>query len=169
MSQQNCFLFISPVYLDRGGSLAEPTAGLLSPECCEEFSSQYVKRIVDAVQTDEFAVIYHNCGDNVALMKDGIYGIGAMGYHFGDAVRMTDMLVGAPADVLVMGNVSPAQQFRGGTPESIREETLKIMAQCCGNANFVISSGCDIPPQSGWENIDSFFAAAAEYYRNLYK
>lgn len=149
-----------------GVMIAEPLGGLLSPAMAEEFSHAYVKRIVEAVQTDEFAVIYHNCGDNVALMKDGIYGIGAMGYHFGDAVRMTDMLVGAPADVLVMGNVSPAQQFRGGTPESIREETLKIMAQCCGNANFVISSGCDIPPQSSWENIDSFFAAAAEYYKN---
>ena len=149
-----------------GVMIAEPLGGLLSPAMAEEFSHAYVKRIVEAVQTDEFAVIYHNCGDNVALMKDGIYGLGAMGYHFGDAVRMTDMLVGAPADVLVMGNVSPAQQFRGGTPESIREETLKIMAQCCGNANFVISSGCDIPPQSSWENIDSFFAAAAAYYKN---
>ena len=148
-----------------GVMIAEPLGGLLSPAMAEEFSHTYVKRIVGAVQTDTFAVIYHNCGDNVALMKDGIYGIGAMGYHFGDAVRMADMLTGAPADVLVMGNVSPAQQFRGGTPESIREETLKIMADCCANANFVISSGCDIPPQSSWENIDGFFAAAAEYYR----
>ena len=69
------------------------------------------------------------------------------------------------ADALVMGNVSPARQFRGGTPESIRESTLQIMEACCGNANFVISSGCDIPPQSAWENIDSFFAAAVEFYQ----
>ena len=26
--------------------------------------------------------------------------------------------------------------------------------------NFVISGGCDIPPQSPWDNIDAFFAAA---------
>lgn len=149
-----------------GVMMAEPLGGLLSPTMAEEFSHTYVRRIIEAVQTDEFAVIYHNCGDNVALMKDGIYRLGAMGYHFGDAVTMADMLAGAPEDVLVMGNVSPARQFRGGTPDSIRESTLEIMEACCGNPNFVISSGCDIPPQSAWENIDSFFSAAADFYNN---
>lgn len=148
-----------------GVMMAEPLGGLLSPAMAEEFSHTYVKQIIEAVQTDEFGVVYHNCGDNIALMKGGIYNLGAMGYHFGDAVKMADMLPGAPADVLVMGNVSPAFQFRGGTPESIREETLKIMGQCCQAPNFVISSGCDIPPLSPWENADAFFAAAAEFYR----
>ena len=149
-----------------GVMMAEPLGGLLSPTMAEEFSHTYVRRIIEAVQTDEFAVIYHNCGDNVALMKDGIYRLGAIGYHFGDAVTMADMLAGAPEDVLVMGNGSPARQFRGGTPDSIRESTLEIMEACCGNPNFVISSGCDIPPQSAWENIDSFFSAAADFYNN---
>ena len=149
-----------------GVMMAEPLGGLLSPTMAEEFSHTYVRRIIEAVQTDEFAVIYHNCGDNVALMKDGIYRLGAIGYHFGDAVTMADMLAGAPEDVLVMGNVSPARQFRGGTPDSIRESTLEIMEACCGNPNFVISSGCDIPPQSAWENIDSFFSAAADFSNN---
>ena len=98
-------------------------------------------------------------------MKEGIYTLGAMGYHFGDAIRLADMFVGAPADVLIMGNVSPSAQFRNGTPVSIREATHKVMAECCGNPNFVISSGCDIPPQCSWDNIDSFFAAAADFYK----
>ena len=149
-----------------GVVIAEPLTGLLSPGLAREFSHPYVQKLIAAVQTDDFCVIYHNCGDNVPHMITDLYQLGALGYHFGDAINMLDILPQAPKDVLVMGNVSPAQQFRGGTPESIREETLKIMAQCCGNANFVISSGCDIPPQSSWENIDSFFAAAAEYYKN---
>ncbi len=28
-----------------------------------------------------------------------------------------------------------------------------------GYPNFLISSGCDIPPITPWENIDAFFAA----------
>ena len=147
-----------------GVMMAEPLGGLLSPAMAEEFSHTYVRKIIEAVQTDDFALVYHNCGDNVPLMKKGIYNLGAMGYHFGDAIRMADMLEGAPADALVMGNVSPAFQFRGGTPASIREETLKVMGECCVAPNFVISSGCDIPPMSSWENADAFFAAAAEFY-----
>ena len=147
-----------------GVMMAEPLAGLLSPALAREFSHPYVKQIIDAIQDDNFAVIYHNCGDNVALMKDDIYQIGAMGYHFGDAVKMTDMLPGAPDDALVMGNVSPAQQFLGGTPASMSASTQEIMAQCCHKPNFVISSGCDIPPLSSWDNIDAFFAAATRFY-----
>lgn len=144
--------------------IAEPLAGLLSPALALEFSHGYMKKLVESVQTDEFAVIYHNCGNTVPMMKKDIYGIGAMGYHFGDAVKMEDMLADAPDDVLVMGNVSPAGQFLGGTPESIRAETLEIMNKCCAKPNFVISSGCDIPPKAPWANIDAFFAAAEEFY-----
>lgn len=147
-----------------GVMIAEPLAGLLSPDHAAEFSHPYVKRIVDAVQDDEFAVIYHNCGDNVALMQDGIYQIGAMGYHFGDAVRMVDMLPEAPPNVPVMGNVSPSRELCNGTPETVREATLTVMKECTGYSNYVISSGCDVPPQSPWRNIDAFFAAASEFY-----
>lgn len=70
-----------------GVVMAEPLTGMLSPNLAEEFSHPYVERIVDAVQDDSFAVIYHNCGNNVVLMADAIFGLGAMGYHFGNAIR----------------------------------------------------------------------------------
>jgi len=154
-------------YKDAGANgvlIAEPLAGLLSPSLAREFSHPYLKKIVDAVQEDDFAVIYHNCGNNVALMAKDIYEIGAMGYHFGDAVKMADMLPDAPNDVLVMGNVSPSVQFLGGTPESMEASTIEIMNECCSAPNFVISSGCDIPPMSPWTNINAFFAAAKKFY-----
>lgn len=149
-----------------GVVMAEPLAGILSPSMAEDFSHPYVKKIIDAVQTDEFAIIYHNCGNAAVAMADGIFGLGAVGYHFGDAINMKDICEKAPADVMVMGNVSPSKELRNGTPESVREATLKVMSECCSYPNFVISSGCDIPPMSPWENIDAFFAAIEEYYDN---
>lgn len=147
-----------------GVVMAEPLAGMLSPALAEEFSHPYVKRIVEAVQDDEFALIYHNCGNNVALMAEGIFDVGAMGYHFGNAIHLADMFPHAPADVLVMGNVDPAGRICNGDPASVREATLTVMRECIENPNFVISSGCDIPPVSPWENIDAFFAAVDEFY-----
>ncbi|MDO4983704.1 MAG: uroporphyrinogen decarboxylase family protein [Eubacteriales bacterium] len=151
----------------QGIVMAEPLAGLLSPALASEFSNAYVKKIIDSVRSDEFAVIYHNCGSSVPRMAKEIYSLGASGYHFGDAIRMADMLRDAPDDVLIMGNVSPAMQFLGGTPESIRQNTLEIMNECCVKPNFVISSGCDIPPMTPWENIDAFFAAVKEFYTEI--
>ena len=148
-----------------GVVIAEPLTGLLSPELAAEFSEPYVKQVIDAVQDDEFIVIYHNCGNNTIDMIESILRVGAAGYHFGNSIDMRTMLEKIPADVPVMGNVDPAVQFRNGTPASIRQETLRIMEACCPDyPNFIISSGCDIPPATPWENIDAFFAAVAEYY-----
>ena len=147
-----------------GVVIAEPAAGLLSPDFCGEFSSPYVKKIVDAVQDEEFIVIYHNCGDAVNRMVPQILETGAAAYHFGNAVSMEDMLRQMPSDVLTMGNVDPVSTIRNGTPEKVRQDTLAIMEACCKYPNFLISSGCDIPPAAPWENIDAFFAAVEELY-----
>lgn len=147
-----------------GVVLAEPVAGLLSPALAEEFSGPYVKRIVDAVQDDSFLVIYHNCGGSTIQQIDSILATGSAAYHFGNAIDMAEMMAHIPGDTVAMGNVDPAGEFRNGTPESIRAATLAVMEACCKYPNFVISSGCDIPPLSRWENIDAFFAAVREYY-----
>ena len=148
-----------------GIMMAEPVAGLLSPSLEEEFSSPYVKQIVEAVQSEDFVVIYHNCGDNVPGMLDSILTTGADAYHFGNAVDLEqDIIRHVPADVLVMGNVDPAGVLRMGTPETVRATTLSLLKKCAGYPNFVLSSGCDIPPGTPWENIDAFFAAAGEFY-----
>ena len=147
-----------------GIMMAEPVSGLLSPSLEEEFSSPYVKQIVDAVQDEYFAVIYHNCGDNVLRMTESILSTGADAYHFGNSIDMADMMAKMPADVVVMGNVDPAGVLRQGTPETVRAATLDVMSKCCSYSNFVISSGCDIPPATPWENLDAFFAATEEYY-----
>ena len=144
--------------------MAEPVAGLLSPALEEEFSSPYVKRIVEAVQDDSFIVVYHNCGDNVLRMTESILSTGADAYHFGNSIDMADMMAKMPADTVVMGNVDPAGVLRQGTPETVRAATLEVMSKCCAYPNFVISSGCDIPPATPWENLDAFFASVEEYY-----
>lgn len=147
-----------------GVVIAEPLTGLLSPALAEEFSAPYVKEIVDAVQDDSFLVVYHNCGNCTIQMIDSILSTGAAAYHFGNAINMADMMPHIPADAVAMGNVDPAGEFRNGTEASIRTATLKVMEDCCKYPNFVISSGCDIPPMSRWENIDAFFAAVSEFY-----
>lgn len=148
-----------------GIMIAEPVAGLLSPALEEKFASPYFKRIVDAVQDDNFVIIYHNCGDNVPKMLDSILSTGAAAYHFGNVVDMeTDIIANVPSDVVVMGNIDPSGVLRMGTPESVKETTLSLLRRCSKYPNFVLSSGCDIPPMTPWENINAFFEASKEFY-----
>lgn len=148
-----------------GVVIAEPLAGLLSPQLAEEFSEPYVLKLSKSARTDDFLVIYHNCGNNTPLMMPSILRTDCDGYHFGDAINMLEVIDKVPKDCLVMGNISPSEQFINGTPQSIRKETLRALKACGpGHPNFIISSGCDIPPESPWANIDAFFEAIGEYY-----
>ena len=142
-----------------GIMMAEPLAGILSPDMAVEFSMPYVKRIIDALQDEEFAVLYHNCGNSVPQMLEGIYALGAAAYHFGNAIDMEAVMKVTPADILVMGNIDPAGQFASGTVESITAATRDLLDKCGSYPNFVPSSGCDIPAHAKWENIDAFFKA----------
>ena len=143
--------------------MAEPAAGLLSPSLIEEFSTVYVKQIVDALKTDDFGVVYHNCGNTIPLI-DSILKIKADAYHFGNAIDISKMLSLVDDKTIIMGNIDPAGQFRNGTKESIYEETIGLLEKCSNHKNFIISSGCDIPPQASWDNIDSFFKAVEDFY-----
>lgn len=147
-----------------GIMMAEPAAGLLSPELNEAFSVPYVKRIVDAVSSEDFILIYHNCG-NVLPLIDSILETGAAAYHFGNAVPMLDVLKRMPEHILTMGNVDPATQFRNGTPDSVKIATRQVLEECASYNNFVISSGCDIPPLASWKNIDAFFETVKAFYQ----
>ncbi len=147
-----------------GVVVAEPLAGLLSPDLEEEFSAAYMKRIVNAVQDDEFLVIYHNCGNCTVQLIESIAQNGCRVLHFGNAIDMAEMMPKVPGNIVAMGNVDPAGQFRHGTPESVKAATLALMEKCAQYKNFVPSSGCDIPPMSPWENIQAFFEGINEYY-----
>lgn len=141
-----------------GVIMAEPAAGLLSPALNAEFSVPFVKEIFDAVNDDNFVICYHNCGDSVKDMATEISTLGADIYHFGNAISLKDIIPLMPKDSVVMGNVDPVL-FRNGTPDDIKNAVQKLYDECSDFPNFMISSGCDIPAESKWENIDAYFKA----------
>ena len=147
-----------------GVFMAEPLAGILSPNLCDEFSSRYVKEIVSALDDDSFLVAYHNCGNNTLKMVDTILSTGCRLYHFGNAISIEQMLKLMPKDVMVMGNIDPVS-LKDASKEDVIAATNALLEAIGDVDNFVISSGCDIPPFAKWENIDAFMKTTQEYYQ----
>lgn len=142
--------------------IAEPAAGLLSNDGCAEFSSTYIKQIVDELQDKTFIVILHNCG-NTGHCTEAMLESGAKAYHFGNKANMVEVLGMCPADVLVMGNVDPVGAFKAGTPEQMRETVANLLAETSSYNNFILSSGCDVPPHVSKANIDAFINTLERY------
>ena len=142
--------------------IAEPAAGLLSGDDCQQYSSLYVKQIVDSLQDDNFSVILHNCGNTGQCTQAMLY-TGAHGYHFGNAMNMVEALKTCPPEALVMGNLDPVGVFKMSTPDGVKQSVKNLLEQTAGYKNFVLSSGCDVPPHTPLENVEAFYEALAEY------
>ena len=146
----------------QGVVMAEPAAGLMSNDGCSEFSSVFVKQIVERVQDDEFMVILHNCG-NTGHCTEAMVETGALGLHFGNKIDMVNAIKNTPGDILVMGNLDPVSCFKQASPREVELATADLLEKTRIYPNFVLSSGCDVPPGTPRENIDAFYAALNTY------
>jgi uroporphyrinogen decarboxylase len=145
-----------------GVVMAEPAAGLLDGDFCAEFSSRYVKQIVDNVQDDHFLLILHNCG-NTGQCTEAMLATGAAGLHFGNAIDMKPALEQCPRNILVMGNIDPVRQFKMASPEELYQITSDLLEKTKAYPNFILSSGCDTPPGTPLANIDAFYRALGDF------
>ena len=69
-----------------------------------------------------------------------------------------------PGDRIVMGNIDPVGVLRSGTPETVEKAVTELMERCGRYPNFLLSSGCDIPPVTPLANLQAFFDSAQAFY-----
>lgn len=142
-----------------GVIVAEPMAGLLSPEALAEFSSAYLRRLVGETDDGFFSVIVHNCGARLAHLP-AILGSGARIHHFGAPMDLAAALAAVPPGVVLGGNLDPTAVFVRSTPDRVREETTGLLRRLDRDPHgCVISSGCDLPPETPLANLEAFFQA----------
>ena len=145
-----------------GVIIAEPAAGLVSNEDCSAFSSVYISKIVEELQDDHFMIVLHNCG-NTGHCTAAMVETKAAALHFGNKIDMVNALAECPSDVLVMGNIDPVGIMKQASPEKVKEETMLLLRNTAKWKNFVLSTGCDVPPEVPMKNIEAFYEALNEY------
>lgn len=142
--------------------IAEPAAGLIGNDDCSLFSSQYVKQIVEQVQEDTFMIVLHNCGTD-GHCAEAMLETNAMAYHFGNKADMLNVLQQCRPDSFVMGNLDPVGLLKMSNPPEIRKVTLELLDRTAEHKNFVLSTGCDVPPNVPFENIEAMYSAIKEF------
>jgi len=148
-----------------GVIMAEPAAGMISPELCQEFSSGYIQQVVEAVQDDTFILVLHNCGNTNPLLES-MQNTQAAALHLGNQCDILAALDYLNKDLLVMGNLDPVAVFKESTPERVYRATLDLLNKTNKYKNFILSSGCDIPPGVAKENLEGFFRAWEHFNAN---
>ena len=168
MLLEKCTDFITSYLIAMKGTgingviLAEPASGLVSNDDCYLYSSVYVRRIVDAVQDDGFSIVLHNCG-NTGHCTDAMIRSGASALHFGNRADMVEALKTCPPDIPVMGNIDPVTVMQQASPEQVYAAVSELLGKTAGFGNFILSTGCDVPPRTPVVNIQAFYQALSDY------
>jgi uroporphyrinogen decarboxylase len=146
-------------FRDQGAAgviMAEPAAGLLSPRGLGRFSSPFIRQIAEETQNDHFSLVLHNCGAKIAHLPI-ILEAGAEMYHFGAPMDIDKALAQVSKDVILAGNLDPTSVFHSSTPDEVAEHTQSLINRTASFKNFIISSGCDIPPATPLKNLETFY------------
>jgi uroporphyrinogen decarboxylase len=145
--------------------VAEGASGRLAPEGLARFSTPFVKRILKAIETHDFAVVLHNCRASNAHL-DAILDSGASVLHLGAHVDLAAALARVPPATTLIGNIDAFKLFQKGSPQAVGDATRALLEATRPYRNFAISSGCEIPPGSPLANLNAFFRAVSEFNKS---
>lgn len=129
--------------------IAEPAGSILSPGSFEEFSCAYLDRILRKLSVP---VTLHVCGDSSHLVQE-LADLEPAGLSFDAPVNLPDIASVVPSSIIISGNLDPVDVVLELDPAELEKETVRLLEKMDGFDNYVLSSGCDIAPETSLENI----------------
>ena len=139
-------------------------AGLLGPDLYQEIALPAERQLIKCMQdATGKTVSLHICGNArpiLPFMKTS----GADVLELDHAVSMAEACRVVGPEVALWGNIDPVSVLAQGTPESVRAESLRIIAAArhAGHQRLVLSSGCTLAVETPAANLHSLIAAARQ-------
>ncbi|RQV95234.1 MAG: uroporphyrinogen decarboxylase (URO-D) [Calditrichaeota bacterium] len=143
----------------------EPSAVMLGPDQFEQFSGKYVESICEICKYTHVATIYHTCGNCMHLIEkmceSGVNAISLDSPEIG--IDMFEAARRSPAEMIIMGNISPTGNLLTGKPSDVERDVYNLLDVMKPYANFILSTGCDLPQETPLDNINTFIETVRKY------
>mgnify|MGYP000161425139 CR=1 FL=1 len=137
--------------------VSDPLAALLPPDCFEEFAGKYLARLFSSFSS--VPSVIHICGDTSELLPQ-IVQTGPDAISFDQCMDLLLVEDGVPDEVFIMGNIDPSEVMEQSDLETVEEE-VSDQAHIMGAVqNYIMSTGCALPPSTPIENVQAFISAA---------
>jgi len=139
----------------------DPTAMMLSPNSYWEFAGKSVQNLVRHLDT---RTILHICG-NTEHLTESMCRTGVHALSLDSLVDLPKVAKDVADDVVLIGNVEPVSTMLQGDRPKVRRDTIALMEKMREHDNFIVSTGCDLPPETPIENILEFVETAKAFKR----
>jgi uroporphyrinogen decarboxylase len=140
--------------------MGDAVASLIGPKLYMEFAYDYEKKLIAAVHEAGGIAKLHICG-NITELLDPLKTVGA---DILDIDWMVDFKAACEkfkGIASICGNMDPVRIIKDGTPEMIRKAVWSCLD--AENETSFISSGCEIPVGTSYENVLAVRRALDEY------
>ena len=122
----------------------------------------YLKELVDFIHDHGFNPVVHICGQTNKIWKD-VADLGVAGWSIDNVASIEECKAMVGDQCKIMGNVDPGSIMYGGTPLDVRIGTLQsIRAGYDNPKGFIVMSGCSLPVETPFENIDMMMDTVRE-------
>ena len=140
--------------------ISDPLAALLSPNSFWRFAGEPLAAVFSRFSS--IPSIVHICGDISAVLPQVIQtGVSAISFD-----QCMDLLVvedEVPDHITIIGNVDPSETIEQGRPDQIEAAVVDLATLMGGKSNYVMSSGCALPPMTPIENVQVFTQTARKH------
>lgn len=147
-----------------GGNVA---GGFLGAKTYEQYILPYEKTYVDFIKARGCPVVYHNCGEIMALVNS-YKKLGAQVVEpfspspLGDA-NLRQAIDIVHGDYVVIGGVDQVNVLQKGTRDQVRQATLETLHAGKKNGPFIIQSADFLEYGTPLENVEEFVATARQH------
>ncbi len=130
--------------------ILEPSAMMISPTLFNEFSGRYCKKIVSESIT--VMSVLHICGDTNHLIPE-MEKVGADGLSLDKQVDLPKAYDTLHSQTVLIGNIDPVSIITFEDADTVKKKSTQLIQAMKGKPNFILSTGCDVPPNAPIENL----------------
>ncbi len=150
---------------DAGASavmVLEPQIGMFSPRIYEKS----IRNVLEEFALGLVDPVLHVCGDTNKHIGLFAQTENFLGLSLDAPVDFAASLAQVPElkDKVLIGNVDPVKVMLRGTADMVRDSVSSLLDSMNGES-FVLSSGCDLVPDTPLENLDAFMETARSYLK----
>jgi uroporphyrinogen decarboxylase len=144
-------------------SEAPASCSLISPKLYREFIKPYHTQLVNHFKERRTGITMHVCGYIDPIMKD-IVETGCSAVSIDAPSSLEKMVREAEGKVVIIGNVATGI-FLSGQEQEMEAEIRRCVDTAGASSGFILSSGCEVPPDASKELVQHFCDFARTYGR----
>jgi uroporphyrinogen decarboxylase len=144
------------------------SGSIMSRELWKKMEAPYVERIAKKIHDAGLAILIHNCGNNPyfdvqieAMHPEGM----SIAYLPNECPTYDDLKKTWGDQVMIVGMIPPSQVVFMGTQQDVKEACKEQIRALAPGGGFLLSTGCEFPPNASLLNAIAMVEAAEEYGR----